>query len=147
MLSVVPEDAVLVCQPNDGTLSHMGELSAESLFSRGIRGYVVDGGCRDTEFIENLGFNVFSKYRTPLDIVGRWKVDSTGQPIVIAGVKIRSGDLIFGDRDGVLVIPDEVAVEVINRVVDVIQTENKVRTGIVEKGMSPKDAYLKYGKF
>ena len=40
-------DTVLVCQPNDGVIAHMGELSAETLKLRGVRGYVVDGGCRD----------------------------------------------------------------------------------------------------
>src|SRR5690348_10103984 len=50
-LSQAPADHVVVCQPNDNELAHMGELSSETLKFRGIRGYVVDGGCRDADFI------------------------------------------------------------------------------------------------
>ena len=52
----------------------MGELSAETLKFRGVRGYVVDGGCRDVDFILKLGFPVCCRYYTPADIVGRWVV-------------------------------------------------------------------------
>ena len=50
-LSKAPRDSVVVCQPNDDTIAHMGELSAEVLQYRGVRGYVVDGGTRHTDFI------------------------------------------------------------------------------------------------
>jgi 4-hydroxy-4-methyl-2-oxoglutarate aldolase len=51
LLSKAPRDSVIVCQPNDSTLAHMGELSSETLMLRGVRGYIVDGGCRDSAFI------------------------------------------------------------------------------------------------
>ena len=54
LLSKAPSGSVLVCQPNDDTLAHMGELSAETLKARGIRGYVVDGGNRTTDFVRRL---------------------------------------------------------------------------------------------
>ena len=69
MLSSAPSGSVVVCQPNDSTIAHMGELSAETLKFRGVKGYVVDGGNRDTDFILNLGFPVFCRYLTPSDIV------------------------------------------------------------------------------
>ncbi|MCS5644187.1 MAG: RraA family protein, partial [Dehalococcoidia bacterium] len=56
LLSKVPSDSVLVCQPNDSTIAHMGELSAETLKHRGVLGYVVDGGTRDADFIKRLGW-------------------------------------------------------------------------------------------
>ena len=56
MLSAAPSGSVVVCQPNDSTIAHMGELSAETLKLRGVKGYVVDGGNRDTDFILKLGF-------------------------------------------------------------------------------------------
>jgi regulator of RNase E activity RraA len=127
-------------------LAHMGELSAETLSLRGIRGYVVDGGCRDSEFILQTGFPVWSRYLTPVDVVGRWMAEAFGQPIEIGGVTIRSGDLIFADRDGVVVIPHEIAQEVTNQVEQVMHTENKVRTAILA-GTDPQEAYLQYGKF
>ncbi len=65
MLSQAPAGHVVVCQANDSTVAHMGELSAETLQARGVRGYVVDGGCRDVAFIARIGFPVWCRYLTP----------------------------------------------------------------------------------
>ena len=146
LLSKAPEGYILVCQPNDGTVSHMGELSAETLAYKGVKGYIVDGGCRDSAFIEKLGFPVFCKYYTPVDIVGKWAADRFGEPISIGGVSVHTDDYIIADRDGSVVIPKAILEEVITEVEEVMRTENKVRTAIL-KGTDPVDAYLEYGKF
>lgn len=52
LLSLAPKGSVVICQPNDNSLAHMGELSAEALLLRGVRGYIVDGGCWDSTFIK-----------------------------------------------------------------------------------------------
>ncbi|MGA0275247.1 MAG: hypothetical protein ACO3L6_04300 [Dehalococcoidia bacterium] len=75
LLSKAPDNSVIVCQPNDSTIAHMGELSAETLKYRGIRGYIVDGGTRDSTFIRNLEWPLFFRYFSPKDVVGR-----LGQP-------------------------------------------------------------------
>lgn len=146
LLSKAPAGKVMVCQPNTYMVALMGELSAETLHRKGVRGYVVDGGCRDTEFILKLGFPVFCSFNTPADIVGRWVPDRFGNPVTIGTVTIATGDYILGDRDGVVVIPKAVAEEAIAKTEDVVRTENKVRTAILE-GMDPQQAYLKFGKF
>jgi 4-hydroxy-4-methyl-2-oxoglutarate aldolase len=146
LLSQAPAGHVVVCQPNDSTVSHMGELSAETLNFRGVRGYVVDGGCRDTSFILGLGFRVFCRYTTPGDIVGRWSVDTLGEPIRIGNLAIHSGDYIMGDMDGLVIIPKALVEECVDRVEKVISTENLVRKAILA-GVDPKEAYLKYGRF
>ena len=147
MLSRAPAGSVVVCQPNDATLAHMGELSAETFHLRGVRGYVVDGGSRDTDFITRLGFPVFCRYTTPIDVVGRWRAERFNEPIVIGGVRICGGDFIFADRDGVVVIPRDIAEAVTEEVETVLGTENKVRTAIVRDGVDPQEAYVRYGKF
>lgn len=147
MLSRAPRGFVVVCQPNDDTIAHMGELSAETFSLRGVRGYVVDGGCRDTAFIQRLGFKVFCRYTTPIDVVGRWRADAFDEPVVIGAVRINPGDFIFADRDGIIVIPREIVEEVVVGVENVMRTESLVRRAIVKEGMDPKEAYLKYGKF
>ncbi len=146
LLSRAPGGSVVVCQPNDSTLAHMGELSSETFTYRGVRGYIVDGGCRDSAFILKIGFRVWCRYMTPRDVVGRWVADGFGEPIVIGGVTIRTGDYVMADRDGAVIIPQEIIAEVTERVEQVLQTENKVRTAILE-GVDPVDAYLKYRKF
>lgn len=145
-LSRAPRGHVVVCQPNDHTIAHMGELSAETLQLRGIKGYVVDGGSRDTGFIKSIGFPVFCSYLTSRDVVGCWVPDAFDQPIEIGGVKIQAGDFIFGDIDGVLRIPKHLMVQVAERVTEVMNTENLVRKAILS-GTDPQEAYLKYGLF
>ncbi len=146
LLSKAPSGKVLVCQPNTHMVALMGELSAETLHHKKVRGYVVDGGCRDIEFILKIGFPVFCSFNTPADIVGRWIPDRFGEPVTIGSVTICSGDYILGDRDGVVVLPAAVASDAITRTEEVVKTENKVRTAILD-GMDPQQAYLKYGKF
>jgi regulator of RNase E activity RraA len=146
MLSAVPSDSVLICQPNDHTLAHMGELSAETLSYKKVKGYIVDGGCRDGAYIENLGLPVFCKYYTPKDIVSAWIISALGNTIEIGGVRIRTNDYVLADRDGIVIIPCEIIKEVIVETEKVLQTENLVRKSILQ-GIDPVEAYLKFGKF
>jgi 4-hydroxy-4-methyl-2-oxoglutarate aldolase len=146
LLSQAPEEHIVICQPNDASLAYMGELSAETLKFRGIRGYIVDGGCRDTSYILKIGFPVFSRYSTPADIVGRWGVEEIGQPIEIGGVTIRTGDYAMGDRDGIVIIPQAAVEECMRRVSEVMSTESRVRKAILQ-GIDPKVAYLRFGRF
>ena len=145
-LSVAPEGHVIICQPQDHNLALMGELSAETLHLRGIRGYIVDGGCRDNALIRKLQFPVFARFQTPRDIVGTWRVESIGEPIEIEGVQIRTGDFVLADIDGIVVIPEDRTESVISEVAKVMNTENLVRKAIL-KGISPTEAYRRFGKF
>ncbi len=145
LLSKSPSGKVLVCQ-HTHMVALMGELSAETLLHKGVRGYVVDGGCRDTEFILKIGFPVFCSFNTPSDIVRRWVPDRFGQPVTIGDVTVCTGDWLLADRDGVVIIPGKIAEEVVTKTEQVLQTENKVRSAILG-GMDPQEAYLKFGKF
>lgn len=145
-LTRAPAGQVVVCQPQDSELSHMGELSAETLKHRGVLGYVVDGGCRDTEFITDLGFPVWCRYATPADVVGRWVPDAYQVPVEIGGVLVNDGDYVVADRDGVVVVPADQAAEVVAAAERAMQQENAVRDAI-RAGVSPKEAYLRHGKF
>ena len=146
MLGEIKPGDVLVSQPNDDVAAHLGELSAETAQYRGCQGAVIDGGVRDTDYIEKLGFPVFARYRTPTDIIGRWRLADYNVPIRIGSVEVSPGDYILGDRDGVLAIPARVAEEVIARAQDVVQTENQVRNDILA-GIHPLEAYRRHGRF
>jgi regulator of RNase E activity RraA len=145
-LSKAPSGSVVICQPNDLSLSHMGELSSETLQKRGVRGYIVDGGTRDSAFILELGFRVFCRYATPSDIAGRWVMDNLGKPIQIGHLTIAAGDYVMADMDGVVLIPAAIVGEIVEATEDVMKRENLVRKSILE-GVDPREAYLKYGKF
>jgi 4-hydroxy-4-methyl-2-oxoglutarate aldolase len=146
MLGDLSPGDVIVSQPNDNTVAHIGELSCETAKYRGARGAVIDGGARDTDYILKLGFPVFSRYTTPLDIMGRWRLVDYNVPIEIGTVQILPGDYVAGDRDGVLIIPQAIAEEVITKAEEIIHTENFVRKAILE-GVHPVDAFNKYGRF
>ena len=143
--SIAPGD-VVVSQPNDSTVSHFGELSAETAKARGGAGLVVDGGVRDIDYIVKLGFPAFARYTTPRDIVGRWRLLDMNVSVTIGRTRVQPGDYVLGDRDGVLVIPAQVAGEVIGKAEEVIHTENHLRKAILA-GMQPLEAYQKFGRF
>lgn len=146
ILSKAPSGHIVVMQPNDSRVAHMGELSSETLKYRGIKGYVVDGGVRDSEFIIDIGFQVYHRYFTPLDVVGYWLPDGFDVPIVIGGVEIYPGDYLLGDRDGIVIVPKESAEHITRLSVEAMNKENLVRKSILQGG-DPQEAYLSYGKF
>ena len=146
LLARAPAGHVVVCQPNNGEVALMGELSAQTLQARGVLGYVVDGGSRDTDLVLEQGFPVFCSFLTPADIVGRWIPDRYGEPVTIGAVTISTGDYLLGDRDGVVIIPGALADEVVTKTEQVVATETDMRRALIG-GMDPVEAYNKYGKF
>jgi regulator of RNase E activity RraA len=145
-LSRAPKGHVVVCAGHDDERALMGELSAETLQYRGVKGFLSDGGCRDCGFILRIGFPVFSRFLTPRDVVGTWTPDHYDKPVDIGGVRVSPGDYIIADIDGAVIIPGAIAEAVVAEVESVMQTEGSVRTAILE-GVDPKDAYLRHGRF
>ena len=146
MLSKARAGHVWVSQPSDRTVAHMGELSAEALTIRGLRGCVIDGFVRDSNHLLRLGFQTWSRGFTPQDIVGVWLPKAIDVDIKIGDVVISPGDYLVGDRDGLVRVPAEKAMDVVIETETVIATENKVRTAILH-GTDPQEAYIQYGKF
>ena len=146
LLAKAPAGHVVVCQPNNREIALMGELSAQTLAARGVRGYVVDGGSRDTDLVLAQGFAVFCSFLTPADIVERWIPDRFGEPVTIGAVTITTGDYLLGDRDGIVIIPRACAEEVVTKTEAVVATETDMRRALIG-GMDPVEAYNKYGKF
>jgi 4-hydroxy-4-methyl-2-oxoglutarate aldolase len=146
LLAKAPAQHVIVCQPNNHEVALMGELSAHTLKARGILGFVVDGGSRDTELVVKQGFPVFCAFLTPSDIVARWVPDRFGEPVTIGAVTVATGDYVLGDRDGVIIVPAAIASEVIAKTEEVVATESDMRRALID-GMDPVAAYNKYGKF
>jgi len=146
LLSKAPAGHVMVIQPCNREIAFMGELSAETLKLRGLRGVLIDGGCRDSDFILKLGFPLWATHCTPLDIVGRWRAERTGDRVRIGNVAIRHGDYVCCDRDGAIVIPAECAEEITRLAEEALGKESLVRKAILA-GVDPQEAYIRYGKF
>ena len=121
-----------------------GELLTASAKARGAVGAVVDGFARDTPMVLEQNFPVFCS--------GTWAQDSSVRTYVfdyrcdieIGQVTIHDGDLVFGDVDGVLIIPNDVAEEVIEKALQKAATEKTMRKA-VEQGMLVTDAFNKFG--
>jgi regulator of RNase E activity RraA len=107
-------------------------------------GAVCNGYSRDTRGILALGFPTFSMGRYAQDQGARGKVVDWRIGVEIGRVRVNPGDIVFGDIDGVLIIPRAAEEEAITRALDKARTENRVRTAI-EGGMSTVEAFKTFG--
>ncbi len=147
MLGSVPAGHVSVYETGDRTSAHLGELSVTSLKARGVAGAVIDGGCRDVDFILRQDFPVFSRFTTPQDSTGRWELVGHGDiELEIGGVGVARGDWVVADRDGVVVIPAAIVEEVVSEAEAKAATETEIRAA-VRAGTTPLDAYDQFGTF
>lgn len=121
-----------------------GELLSIAARNRGAVGIVVDGYTRDVNGIEELGFPVFCCGVSAADALGRSDVVEYGGSIVSGDVKVAAGDLIIGDTDGVVVLPREVADDVLTRAEEKVHGENFARKKL-EEGMSVTEVFQRYG--
>jgi regulator of RNase E activity RraA len=124
--------------------ANWGEIMTATAKTRGAAGAVVNGYHRDTPKVLEQEWPVFSRGAYGQDSGPRMKVLDFGCRIEIGAVVIEAGDIIFGDVDGVLVIPKRLEEEIITGALEKARTEKVVRHEI-EAGMSCTDAFRKYG--
>ena len=116
MLDDFKPDGVVVWDTSDDVEASLwGGVMTATAISRGIRGAVIAGGIRDTKQILSQNFPIFYKYRTSNGSLGRCMITHYQVPIKVGKVTVRPGDIIFGDIDGVLCIPRELAYGVLLR--------------------------------
>jgi len=139
MLEGAPEHSILAMETRDTTSAHIGELSTATLANNGCRGAVLDGGARDTGFIQEQGFPVFAAYRTPADSVTRWEILDWNETATVGGVGVAPGDVVLGDIDGVIVVPQEIRDTVLEEAESRKETEKKTRDA-VRDGIDPLEA-------
>ncbi len=130
---------------NDGA-SHWGGVMTQASMKRGCRGAIVDGGIRDTKDILAQNFNLWYRYRTSNGALSRSKITGYQKPITIGGIIIRPGDIIFADIDGALVIPRQIAVEVIERAEQIERNEGEIKEW-VDAGLSAEEIQSRGGYF
>jgi 4-hydroxy-4-methyl-2-oxoglutarate aldolase len=129
-----------------GTLrcASWGEILTATARKRGGSGAIIDGFHRDTRGILAQNWPVFSRGRYAQDAAVRSSVIDFRCPIEIEGVRIETADLVFGDLDGILIIPKCVENEVILRALEKVRGE-KLVLGEIESGLSSTAAFRKYG--
>jgi len=122
-----PGEVAVLCTGNSERITPWGELLTTAALARGATGCVTDGMVRDTAAIRELRFPVFHRGSSPLDSAGRGKVVAIDVKVQMGGVAVRPGDLLFGDGDGIVVVPREVEDEVLSKALVKIAGENTVR--------------------
>ncbi|WP_191058102.1 RraA family protein [Geminicoccus harenae] len=135
---------VFGCDGPTNRIAPWGELLTTASRMRGATGCVTDGLVRDVRQIRALGFPVFHGGIGPLDSKGRGKMMAMDVPIMCGGVRVAPGDLVFGDVDGVVVIPSEIADDVIAAALRKVESENNTRREL-EQGSLLGEVYAKYG--
>jgi regulator of RNase E activity RraA len=122
-----------------------GGIMASASKIKGLGGAVLDGGLRDLRECRALRIPVFSRSIVPTNSVGRTEVVDINIPIVCGGVTVNPGDIIVGDEDGVIVIPQEKLEEVEEQALKIEGTEKKV-TAELQKNVSVLEAVKKYSR-
>jgi regulator of RNase E activity RraA len=137
MLEAITPYSVCVWDTSeDDESAQWGEIMTMAAKARGCRGAIVDGGVRDTNCVLREEFPVFCKYKTSNGMLGRFRMIGYQLPVSIGNTLIRPGDIIFGDIDGVIVIPREIAVEVLEKAEYIRDNEVAIKQMILE-GISP----------
>lgn len=135
---------VVVGTVNERQASAMwGDLCATAASVRGAKGLIVEGALRDVDRIHSIPFPVFSTGITPADSKGRSDITDLNIPVKCGGVNVFPGDLIIADSDGITVIPQDKAEEVIGHAEEKCSGENTVRSEL-EAGRKLKDVFEEF---
>jgi regulator of RNase E activity RraA len=126
-----------------------GDLLASAMRARGCVAAVVDGGVRDTAFLQSFGMPVVARYQTPAQGVGRWRVTASQVVVQVRGaleewLSVAPGDIVVGDADGQIVVPQQLLEEVTAKVIEWSRTETGARADIIA-GLPLLAALEKYG--
>jgi 4-hydroxy-4-methyl-2-oxoglutarate aldolase len=131
---------------NDEKATLWGGVMTATVVAKGVKAALIDGGIRDTHQILEKDFPVFYKYRIPNGSLGRCLITHFQTPIMIRGVVIKPGDVILGDIDGVVVVPRDLAYEVLVRAEEIRANEKKIFSWVAE-GQTVKQITDKGGYF
>lgn len=132
-------------------LAAYGELSATTARAHGAVGALIDGGTRDCGHLISMGFPVFARYRSPVESFGRYMVIGCQVPVRISGeltetVVVNPGDFIFGEEDGVIVIPKHLILKVLLECEQIAGLEDLARQDFA-RGDDPVDVFQRYKRF
>ncbi len=137
------EIPVFACS-NPARVAPWGELLSTAAMARGAAGALMDGCTRDVKAIRAMQFPVFHGGIAPLDSKGRGKIMAIDVPIVCAGVAVTPGDLVFGDADGVVVIPKSVEDDVLRLAFEKVKGERSTLEEL-RAGQKLADVFARHG--
>ena len=142
--SLQPDQIPVFSCGKTGRIAPWGELLSTASNVRGAAGALMDGLVRDIRAVRKMGFPVFHGGIGPLDSKGRGKIMAVDVPIECAGVRVCPGDLIFGDADGVVVVPQAIEAEVLAAAFEKLKGEKSTLADL-RAGISLGEVFAKYG--
>lgn len=149
--AMTPHCVVVVNAEKESTAGHWGEMMSWTAKQHGASGIVIDGGTRDRMgILEIPDWPCFCRYTTPVESAKRWRVVDFRVPIFVSGtltrlIRVNPGDWIVGDADGVMVIPKEMAYEVLIKAEHLEARERGQRADLLA-GLLITEVYKKYGR-
>lgn len=142
--SLMRDDVAVLACPREERIGPWGELLTTAARARGAAGCVTDGLVRDVRLIRDMRFPVFSGGIGPLDSKGRGMVMAVDVPVECGGVPIRPGDWVFGDVDGVVILPSGLAEQAIELALTKSLAEDTVRKEL-ESGEKLAVVFARHG--
>ncbi len=142
--SLKPDEIPVFACANPQRIGPWGELLSTAARVRGAAGALMDGCVRDIRAIRAMSFPVFHGGIAPLDSKGRGQIMAIDVPIMCAGVKVKSGDLVFGDADGVVVVPAEVEAQVLALAIEKVSGERNTLRDL-QAGQPITEVFARYG--
>lgn len=139
-----PGEVYVLAMRGEMNCAVFGELFATAVLQRGGVGVLLDAMSRDLRTLKAMDFPLFYRGALPTTSKGRCEINECKTPVIIDGVLINQGDIIFGDIDGVCVIPKDIAEEVYEKAVELVEKENTVRAGLKD-GVSLEQIYKEVG--
>lgn len=123
----------------------IGGLMATAMKYRGFAGAVIDASVRDTPQIRKLQFPVFSRGVAPSTTINHYRVTGVNVPVTCAGVRVNPGDIVTADEDGVAVVPQGQAADVLKKSQELDDIEHRMLP-FIEKFRSIKEAVKQFGR-
>jgi regulator of RNase E activity RraA len=127
-----------------------GEISATAARAAGCAGAVVDGSTRDSNYLIDMGFPTFCRFRNPVEAFGRFMIIDYQVPIDVEGVdgplRVEPGDYVFGDNDGVVIVPRAKTLQALDQAEAWCASEAKSRADMAA-GLDPFEVYARHGRF
>ncbi len=149
MLTAIDEgapDSVYVMVVEDGAnIAGIGGLMGTAMHARGFAGAVIDGGVRDTAYLQRLGFLVYATGIVPSTSVKHYRFGGSNIPVTCDGVRVEPNDIIVGDNDGVAVIPRAQALDVLKAAQELDFKEHST-VPYIEKYKSIIKAVAQFGR-
>ena len=143
-LDSLQPDEVYICSGSSPRYALWGGLMSTRAIKLGAAGAVVDGYSRDTPEILHLNFPTFSMGGYAQDQGPRGKVIDYRLPIEFNGIRVNPGDIVFGDLDGVIIVPKEAVNDAFEAAIEKARGEKLVKRAL-EEGMSTVEAFAKFG--